>query len=123
MATQRAPMLTNDHAAKALDFLAQSDAEFAEGDRLQASEKLWGAATHAIMAAAQQRGWRHGSHRALKEAAEQLSDDHNDPLIEYGFGFAEKFHRNFYHDNMEDFELDLDRPKVHDFVHRVLALL
>ena len=123
MATQRAPMLTNDHAAKALDFLAQSDAEFVEGDRLQASEKLWGAATHAIMAAAQQRGWRHGSHRALKEAAEQLSDDHNDPLIEYGFLAAEKFHRNFYHDNMEDFELDLDRPKVHDFVHRVLALL
>ena len=123
MATQRAPMLTNDHAAKALDFLAQSDAEFAEGDRLQASEKLWGAATHAIMAAAQQRGWRHGSHRALKEVAEQLSDDHNDPLIEYGFLAAEKFHRNFYHDNMEDFELDLDRPKVHDFVRRVLALL
>ena len=123
MATARAPMLTNDHAAKALEFLAQSDAEFAEGDRLQASEKLWGAATHAIMAAAQQRGWRHGSHRALKEAAEQLSDDHNDPLIEYGFLAAEKFHRNFYHDNMEDFELDLDRPKVHDFVHRVLALL
>ena len=123
MATQRAPMLTDDHAAKALEFLAQSDAEFAEGDRLQASEKLWGAATHAIMAAAQQRGWRHGSHRALKEAAEQLSDDHNDPLIEYGFLAAEKFHRNFYHDNMEDFELDLDRPKVHDFVHRVLALL
>ena len=123
MATQRAPMLTNDHAAKALDFLAQSDAEFAEGDRLQASEKLWGAATHAIMAVAQQRGWRHGSHRALKEAAEQLSDDHNDPLIEYGFLAAEKFHRNFYHDNMEDFELDSDRPKVHDFVHRVLALL
>ena len=116
-------MLANDHAAKALEFLAQSDAEFAEGDRLQASEKLWGAATHAIMAAAQQRGWRHGSHRALKEAAEQLSDDHNDPLIEYGFLAAEKFHRNFYHDNMEDFELDLDRPKVHDFVHRVLALL
>ena len=123
MATQRAPMLANDHAAKALEFLAQSDAEFAEGDRLQASEKLWGAATHAIMAAAQQRGWRHGSHRALKEAAEQLSDDHNDPLIEYGFLAAEKFHRNFYHDNMEDFELDSDRPKVHDFVRRVLALL
>ena len=123
MATQRSPMLTSDHAAKALEFLAESDREFAEGDRLQASEKLWGAATHAIMAAAQQRGWRHGSHRALKEAAEQLSDDHNDPLIEYGFLAAEKFHRNFYHDNMEDFELDSDRPKVHDFVHRVLALL
>ena len=123
MATQRAPMLTNDHAAKALEFLVQSDAEFAEGDRLQASEKLWGAATHAIMAAAQQRGWRHGSHRALKEAARRLSDERNDRLFRHGFMAAEKFHSNFYHDHMEDFELDEDRPEVHDFVHQVLALL
>ena len=123
MATARAPMLTNDHAAKALEFLAQSDAEFAEGDRLQASEKLWGAATHAIMAVAQQRGWRHGSHRALKEAAMKLSDERDDIRIRRGFAAAEKFHSNFYHDHMEDFDLDDNRPRVHDFVHRVLALL
>ena len=76
MATQRAPMLTDDHAAKALEFLAESDREFAEGDHLQASEKLWAAATHAVMAAAEKRGWPHdSSHRALHEAAERLSDD------------------------------------------------
>ena len=124
MATARAPMLTDDHAAKALDFLAQSDREFAEGDRLQASEKLWGAATHAVMAAAEKRGWPHdSSHRALKEAAERLSDDHNDPLIALGFCVAEKFRSNFHYDHMEDFELEADRPEVHDFVHQVLALL
>ena len=123
MATARAPMLTNDHAAKALEFLAQSDAEFAEGDRLQASEKLWGAATHAVIAAAQQRGWRHGSHRALKEAAMKLSDERDDIRIRRGFAAAEKFHSNFYHDHMEDFDLDDNRPRVQDFVHRVLALL
>ena len=91
MAIARAPMLTDDHAAKALEFLAQSDAEFAAGDRLQASEKLWGAATHAVMAAAQQRGWRHGSHRALKEAAKRLSNDHDDIRIMLEFGFAKSF--------------------------------
>ena len=123
MATERAPMLAGDHAAKALEFLAQSDAEFAEGDRLQASEKLWGAATHAIMAVAQRRAWRHGSHRALKEAAIKLSDERDDIGIRRGFAAAEKFHSNFYHDHMGDFELDIDRPKAHDFVHRVLALL
>ena len=124
MATQRAPMLTNDHAAKALEFLAESDREFAEGDHLQASEKLWAAATHAVMAAAEQRGWPHdSSRRALHEAAERLSDDHGDPLIALGFGVAEKFHGNFHYDYMEDFELDADRPLVHDFVHRVLVLL
>ena len=123
MATARAPMLANDHAAKALEFLAQSDAEFAEGDRLQASEKLWGAATHAIIAVAQQRGWRHGSHRSLKEAAMKLSDERDDIRIRRGFAAAEKFHSNFYHDHMEDFDLDDNRPRVQDFVHRILALL
>ena len=124
MATERAPMLASDHAAKALEFLSESDREFAEGDRLQASEKLWGAATHAVMAAAQKHGWPHDSnHRTLKEAAERLSDDHNDPLIALGFGVAEKFRSNFHYDHMEDFELEADRPEVHDFVHQVLALL
>lgn len=123
MVSRRAPMLASDHAGTARDFLAKSEAEFAAGDRLQASEKLWGAASHAVMAVARQRGWFHGSHRSLKDAAKRLSDEHNDPLIEYGFAVAEKFHSNFYHDHMDDFELESDRPKVHDCVHRALALL
>ena len=116
-------MLADDRAAAALDFLAISDAEFAEGDRMQASEKLWGAATQALMAVAKERGWPHGSHQALKAAARRLADEQNDRLITAGFGFAEKFHANFYHDFMRDYQLDADRPEVHDFVHRVLALL
>ena len=116
-------MLADDHAQTALDFLSASDREFDDGDILQASEKLWGAATYALIAVAQQRGWHHGSHHALRAAAERLSDEHNDSLIEYGFAIAEKFHRNFYNNIMEDIELYGDRPKVHDLVHRVLALL
>ena len=123
MATERAPMLADDRAATALDFLAISDAEFADGDRMQASEKLWGAASQALMAVAKERGWPHGSHQALKAAARRLADEQNDRLITAGFGFAEKFHANFYHDFMRDYQLDADRPEVHDFVHRVLALL
>ena len=123
MATARAPMLTDDRAATALEFLAKSDAEFADGDRQQASEKLWGAATQALMAAAQQQGWPYGSHRALKVAARRLANEQDDQRILPGFLAAEKFHANFYHDFMEDFDLDTDRPEVHDFVHRALALL
>ncbi len=119
----REPARPMDHVRAALDFLEASDREFDEGDRLQASEKLWGAASHAVMAVAERRDWPHGSHRAMKNAVERLSDEHDDPLIKYGFSVAEKFHRNFYHDNMEDFELDTDRPKVRDFVERVTALL
>ena len=123
MATERVPMLADDRAATALEFLAKSDAEFADGDRLQASEKLWGAATHAVLAVARRQGWPCGSHQAMKAAARRLADEYDDRQILAGFHAAEKFHANYYHDFMVDFDLDNDRPDVHDFVHRVLALL
>ena len=40
-----------------------------------------------------------------------------------GFLFTNDKRRNFYHDNMEDWERDAARPLVHDFVERVLAPL
>ena len=116
-------MLVQEHAQTAREFLAAADREFAAGDVLQGSEKMWGAASHAVMALAQQQGWPYGSHRALKNAVERLAVEHNDPAIRDRFVAAEKFHRNFYHDFMEDFELAGDRPLVRDFVERVLALL
>ena len=56
-----------------------ADQEFAAGDVLQGSEKLWGAASHAIMAVAQERGWQFGSHRAMKDAARRLAKEYGDP--------------------------------------------
>ena len=114
-------MQTRDHLRTAREFLTAADREFAAGDHLQASEKLWGAASHALIAVAQQRNWPHGSHRALKQAARLLAETDDTALLA-GFALAEKFHANFYHDFMEDFELDVDRPPVNDFVERLLVL-
>ena len=115
-------MQTRDHLRTARKFLKAADREFDAGDHLQASEKLWGAASHALIAVAQQRNWPHGSHRALKKAARLLVDETGDMALLAGFAFAEKFHANFYHDFMEDFELDVDRPTVNNFVERLLVL-
>ncbi len=115
-------MLTGKHSQTAQDFLAASDSEFAAGDILQGSEKLWGAAAHAVTAAAQQRGWRFGDHRSLKVAADRLADELREPILAAQFSVAEKFHANFYHDFMQDYEIDRDRPSVHLFVNRVLLL-
>ena len=90
---------------------------------MQASEKLWGAATHAVMAAAVQRDWRCRSHRELKNAVRQLSIEFDDRTLPGGFGVAEKFHRNFYHDEMPDYEIEEDRPTVRDFVNALLGHL
>lgn len=116
-------MLTQNHAVAAQEFLDASDREFAAGDHLQASEKLWGAATHAVMAVAQQRGWPHRSHRSMKNAVSRIVEENGDDGFAAGFLAAEKFHKNFYHDEMEDFEIDQDRPLVHRFVARILTLL
>ncbi len=115
-------MQIRDHLRTAREFLTAADREFAAGDHLQASEKLWGAASHALIAVAQQRDWPHGSHRALKHATQLLVEQTGDGTLRGGFLAAEKFHANFYHDFMEDFELEADRPTVNEFVERLLVL-
>ena len=115
-------MLVADHVQTARDFLDAAEREFDAGDELQGSEKLWGAASHAVMAAAIRRGWNSGSHRALKEAVNRLAVEFNDESLRLRFGVAEKFHINFYHGAMEQFEIDDDRPVVREFVERLLSL-
>ena len=116
-------MNRENHSQTALEFLTASDAEFAAGDHLQASEKLWGAASHAVMAVADQRGWECRSHRAMKNSVQRIADQYGDEVLNGNFAAAEKFHSNFYHDEMEDFEIAIDRPTVHAFVHRMLTYL
>ena len=116
-------MTAAEHARTARDFLAASDREFAAGDHPQGSEKLYGAATQAVIAICQQRGWRYQSHRAMKNAVIDLGREYNDPFIVAGFATAERFHANCFHDNMEDYDVEGERPAVHQFVARMLALL
>ena len=111
----------NERGAAAREFLSGADIEFAKPDTRQGSEKLWGAATQAVIVMAENRGWECDSHRALKNAAERLGVEFGDQSIGYGFSAAEKFHWNSYHNFMEDFELESDRPVVHEFVERMLA--
>ena len=117
-------MLVQEHAQTARKFLAAADTEFAVGDLLQGSEKMWGAACYAIMAVAQSRGWQFGSHVKLREAVLRLSDESGDDTLRGGFGVAEKFHANFYHDFMEhDSDFDFSREVVREFVDRTLSLM
>ncbi len=116
-------MTTAEHAQTARDFLAASDREFAAGDHLQGSEKLYGAATQAVIAICQQRSWRYKSHRAMQQAVSELAREHDDPFISAGFFAAERFHENFFHDNLEDYQIEANRPAVRQFVAQLLTLL
>ena len=103
-------MRYEEHIQTAREFLGKSDRYFADGDRLQGSEKLWGAAAHAVLAAARIRGMRLGRHSRLREMADSLSREMGEPLIAADFDSAERFHANFYHGYMSDYDLALERP-------------
>ena len=119
----KAEMTVDEHVQTALEFLDHSDQEFASGVKLQGSEKLWGAASHAITAIAKQRGWPFGKYKARTDAANKIAQEYNDPVLRYGLSVARQFHNNFYRDFMEDEDIEDDRPKVRDFVHRVVGLV
>ena len=112
-----------EYTAQALKFLGQSDTEFAAGDDRQGAEKLYGAATQAVIAAAKQRGWRFRSHRDNKNATTRLVDEYGDPFLSTGFAAAEKFHIHFHHGDMEDYQIVADRPQVREYVRRMVALI
>ena len=112
-------MLVQEHIQTAQDFLEAADREFEAGDILQGSEKMWGAASHAVMAVSQRRGWPFGSHNAMRIAVRRLSEERDDPFLRAAFGVAEKFHANFYHDFMEGEEREESITSVRLLVSRL----
>jgi orotidine-5'-phosphate decarboxylase len=113
-------MQIQEHTQTARDFLNDADHQFSSGHTLQGSEKLWGAAAHAVMTVAQERGWAYENHDALKLAVLKLITEHHAQELRAGFAAALQFRANFYHSFMEDCDVELARPLVHDFVERVL---
>ena len=105
-----------EHVRISRQFLCQAKAEFARGDRLQASEKAWGAAAHAVKAVAQQRGWQHNGHRYLFEAIDKIYCETEDPEFLDLFRSANSLHMNFY----ENWQTD---NFVQDGIERVKVLL
>ena len=120
-------MAVEEHRETALTFLDASDREFDAGDVLQASEKLWGAFSHAVTAVCKQRGWGCGTHRQLVNSARRLVEQdgtsYQTPItLGIAIGEARLFHTNFYTGSMEDYEIEYGRPLVRDFVEWAVNL-
>ncbi len=70
----------------------------AKGDRLQASEKIWGAVAHAIKALADGRGWPYLMHEDAGVITTYVAQQVGNDDIETYFAAVENLHRNFYED-------------------------
>ena len=121
--TTRPGMTVSEHVQTALQFLEHSDREFEAGDAMQGSEKLWGAASHAVTAIAKQRGWAFSKYNHRLNAVRRLAEEYQDNLLVASYSVARQFHGNFYHDTMEDDETEDGRPLVHNFVHRIISIV
>ena len=87
---------TIDHAETSRRLIQQADEELAKGDLLQASEKGWGAAAHAMKGIARSRGWPHSHHRELFAVADRLVAETSQQQIRTLFQVASATHKNFY---------------------------
>jgi hypothetical protein len=85
------------HREHSRHFLGLVGDELTRGELEEASNKVWGAAAHAIKAVAERRGWQHHAHALLEEAVMRLVHEENAPrdlLIQYMTASA--YHQRFY---------------------------
>ena len=115
-------MLAPEHDQLARQFLVDADKEFEDGDIFQASEKLWGAASHVVIAEMHRRGIKQSGHRVMVRAVESFADEFKDPTLDFLFSSAETLHANFYHGFLDGEDVRRHRDRVNMFVNRMLEL-
>ena len=91
-------------------FIQHAREELERGNRLQASEKTWGAMAQALKAIAQERGWRHRAHDNVVDIGHHIGTEYEHTYIIAATSRANELHRNFYEnsDNAEVIERTID---------------
>ena len=112
-----------EHLGISLRFRDQGFAEIESGDLLQGSEKLWGAAAHAVKAAAEQRGWKHNGHAHLFTVVNDLVSETGDRQLKYAFNAANRLHINFYENTLDSNKITEYAQHVSDLVDLANAII
>ena len=111
------------HAQMSRRFLEHARACLAEGDRVQASEKVWGASAHALKAVGEQRGWIHGNHGNVLAIGEHLGREFDrEPLFLRCLSQAESMHINFYENRREEDVIERALLDVETLVNELDAI-
>ncbi len=84
-------------------FLEHAKIQLANGDRIQAAEKIWGAAAHALKAVGEQRGWIHDRHPNIFDIGEHIGREFGRERRFSGYlAQAEYMHKNFYQNDRSE---------------------
>ena len=91
--------------------------QLAKGDRLQASEKAWGAMAHTLKQIAAERSLKYEEHRNARQI--MLAVARNSPhnrAIRAGYAEANELHKNFYNDRQYRDDLEEALETVSDAI-------
>ena len=106
----------SEYAALSHRFVDHARQELAKGNRLQASEKVWGAANQALKAIAVRRGWRHDGQRNVFAISNQLAVEKGRPTLARDLLTARGIHYNFYDNDLEEGEIEEGINAVEEYV-------
>ncbi len=111
------------HRERSWHFLALVDDELARGELEEASNKLWGAAAHAIKAVAESRGWPHHVHALLESAVLRLvREEGAPPHIEGQYYIASHYHQRFYGGPPDASSIRYGKTVIAEFIQTLEAL-
>ena len=102
------------HTVHSQRLIEHAEEELAKGDRLQASEKAWGAVAHQLKVVADYRGWKYEGHAHVYRLIGNLAAEVDDPKDLLGlFESADVLHKNYYIDSIpiQKLEFRIDRIK------------
>ena len=122
MITQATPTPIESHEVHSARLLRHARIELEKGDRLQASEKAWGAVAHAIKAVAAHRGWRYKTHADATRVIVRLVPELGERVYLL-YRTANNLHRNYYMDVMPLDELRRDLAYVEELVAMLIAVV
>lgn len=111
------------HLGLSRRFLEEGLRLLGEGDYVQASEKLWGAAAQAIKAAAAREGLELKSHRDLWDYIKRLAEMAGDDELVMLFDRADSLHRNFYEGVLPGRLVEMYAESVRELVGRIEGIL
>ena len=113
MTTQAAPIETHETHSDRL--MRHAYRELDRGDRLQASEKAWGAVEYALKAVADRRGWKYETQSDAFNIIRRLVDELGDRVYLL-FMTANNLHLNYFIDAMPLEELRTDLAYVDELL-------
>ena len=109
------------HAEISDDMLAHAAQFIGDGDLVQASEKIWGAISHAVRQAADRRGWPLTENRDQKAVGAYIAQRLGDDALDSDIGSLWEFHVNFYEDNENAATLEKGLEKAREACAKLKA--